>query len=95
MLPVDAKPKPAISKDAVELTVQVIFAPVPPAVSNVIVGTSVIWKSCPALIRVTAVIPPVLFVVTLALALIPRVAVKIRVSPFVKAAPPSLIVNVF
>ena len=40
-------------------------------------------------------IPPVLFVVTLALALIPRVAVKIRVSPFVKAAPPSLIVNVF
>ena len=95
MLPEIANPNPAISNEAVELTVQVTFAPVPPAVLNVITGTSFILKSCPAVISDTAVIPPVLFVVTLALALIPRVAVKIRVSPLVKADPPSLIVNVF
>ena len=78
VLPEIAKPNPAISNEAVELTVQVTFAPVPPAVLNVITGTSLILKSCPAVISDTAVIPPVLFVVTLALALIPRVAVKIR-----------------
>ena len=83
MLPDTANPNPAISNEAVELIVQVTLAPVPPAVSNVIIGTSLILKSCPALINDTAVIPPVLFVVRLALALIPRVAVKIRVSPFV------------